>query len=268
MPGYLPLVKREFKLVLETYRDDKRNARDSEYFRPSGTQVYVGRQGSGKTVSAVHHVNKLKARYPKAILVTNLNYSRLKAIDVDTIDKVRAVINHPQFDATRYYLRFSSADSMHAVLMSVNNDKYGVIYLIDEIQTYLNALDSKNVPMSVFTEISQQRKQRKVIIGTSQLFMRMAKPLREQCDNLIMCTTSFGVLTKQRAYDAMTLEQDYNGQLIGDVRGIGFFIQTRYDRESFDTYQKIISSTDQYLLENIQAPLRFADKKGRKLKIT
>ncbi len=32
-------------------------------------------------------------------------------------------------------------------------------------------------------EVSQQRKQRKHIVGTSQQFMRLAKPLREQVKN-------------------------------------------------------------------------------------
>lgn len=260
MPGYLPLIKKHWRFTLATWLQDRRDARDSDYFRPSGTQVYVGRQGSGKTISAVRHMRQLKARFPRSILVTNLFITGLRPVPVETPENVKRVLEHPKFDARKHYIRFSSAGSMHAVLTHVNNDKYGVIYLIDEIQTYLNALDSKNVPMSVFTEISQQRKQRKVIVGTSQLFMRMAKPLREQCDNLIMCNTIAGVITFQKAYDAMTLEQDYDGSMIGNVRRKGFFVHTKADRNSYDTFQKIISGADQYELEN-----RSSDKQLKRI---
>ena len=119
-------------------------------------------------------------------------------------------------------------------------------YLIDEIHTYFNALESKNIPMYVFTEISQQRKQRKLIIGTSQLFLRMAKPFREQCDSLIICNTTFGVFTSQKAYDGMTLEQDFDGSLSGTIKKKGFFFHKRFIRNSFDTYQKVISGAEQY----------------------
>lgn len=267
MPAYLPLLKKEWSPSLKTWLDDRRNGRNPDYFQPSGTQVYVGRQGSGKTVSAVHHVLKLRARYPRSILVTNLILNSWKKVPVRNVADVRRALSDPRFDPTRHYLFFSSAESMHAVLVHVNNDIYGVIYLIDEIQTYLNALDSKNVPMYVFTEISQQRKQRKVIIGTSQLFMRMAKPLREQCDNLIMCNTVAGVLTFQKAYDAMTLEQDYDGSLVGTVRKAGFFWHTREDRNAYDTFQKIISGADQYDMTSGTQTVRMVDKKGKDIRI-
>ena len=144
--------------------------------------------------------------------------------------------------------------TLERVLVGVNNGKFGVVYIIDEIHTYFNALDSKNIPMFVFTEISQQRKQRKLIIGTSQLFMRAAKPLREQCDNVIVCSTFLGVLTLQKAYDGETLEQDYSGRLIGDKRKTGFFIHTREIRNAYDTYQKVVSGKDQ--LDAIEKPVQ------------
>jgi len=119
--------------------------------------------------------------------------------------------------------------------------------------------------MFVFTEISQQRKQRKVIIGTSQLFTRLAKPFREQCDNVIVCKTWFGVLTFQTAYDGMTLEEDFSGKLSGDVKRKGFFIHDQKIRTAFDTYQKVISAQEQY--DTIQRPQEMKFK-GKKLTIS
>ena len=42
-------------------------------------------------------------------------------------------------------------------------------------------------------EVSQQRKQRKHIVGTSQVYMRMAKPLREQIKMLFFVRIFFTV---------------------------------------------------------------------------
>jgi len=238
MSHYVKVIKREARPYLESLRDDMKARKDKEFFWPNGTQVYCGTQGSGKTISAVKHLVKLKTRWPKAKVVTNLE------------------LNVP-WD----YIQFSDMESLAKVLVEVNNGKYGVIYLIDEIHTYFNALESKNIPMFVFTEISQQRKQRKVIIGTSQLFMRLAKPFREQCDNIVMCRTFFGFITFQKAYDGMTIEQDFEGNIIGDVRKRGFFFHTRKLRNTFDTFQKVVSAQEQY--EQINRPMSF-DKKTLK----
>jgi hypothetical protein len=140
-------------------------------------------------------------------------------------------------------------DELAVVLTEVNNGTFGVSYIIDEIHTYLNALDSKNIPMYIFTEISQQRKQRKLIIGTSQLFMRVAKPMREQCDNVIKCKTIFGIFTLQHAYDGATVEQDYSGAMTGQLKKRGWFFHTRKIRSAFDTYQKVVSGSEQYAME-------------------
>lgn len=241
MSHYTGIIKREWKPSVESIKDDIKARRDKDFFWPNGTQVYCGTQGQGKTISAVRHLIKLKNRWPKAKVVTNLK------------------LNVPW---SSEIIQFQTMDELQQVLVEINNDKYGVIYLIDEIHTYFNALDSKNIPMFVFTEISQQRKQRKLIIGTSQLFMRLAKPFREQCDNIVMCRTYFGVLTKQTAYDGMTIEQDYDGNLSGTVRKRGFFVQTRAIRNAFDTYQKVVSAQEQY--EQVQRPLIF-DKKTTKM---
>lgn len=241
MSHYEGVIKKEFKAKTEALRDDIRARKDKEFFWPNGTQVYCGRQGSGKTISAVKHLIDLKKRYPKAKVVTNL-----------------------QLNVDFEYYYFQSFEQLSEMLVSVNNGKYGVIYVIDEIHTYFNALDSKNIPMFVFTEISQQRKQRKLIIGTSQLFMRLAKPFREQCDNIIICTTYFGFITKQKAYDGMTIEQDFDGNIIGDKKKTGWFVQTRKIRNVFDTFQKVVSADEQY--ESIMRPIVLDKKLAKKLR--
>lgn len=268
MSSYKNVIVKEYHASLKPIRDDIELRKNKDFFWPTGTQIYIGRQGDGKTISAVKHAIDIKKRYPKCIIVSNLSLKWLKPKTLKLTREQQAEHNElspraaesriisdlaanlaellREFDPEKEYIEFSNMDELACVLTRVNNEFYGVLYVIDEIHTYLNALDSKNVPMYVFTEISQQRKQRKAIVGTSQLFMRLAKPLREQCDNMIKCRTYFGVFTTQAAYDGATVEQDMQGKLVGTLRKRGWFFHTREIRNAFDTYQKVVSGVEQY----------------------
>lgn len=238
--SFVQFLRKNFKPKTEALRDDIKARNDPDFFPATGTQVFCGRQGSGKTISAVHTVRNIKKLYPKSILVSNVKLSEMEALRFHGNKNELKMLLH-NMDKETQYIYFSSFEELEIVLVSINNGFLGVIYLIDEIHTYFNSLDSKNVGMHVFTEISQQRKQRKLMIGTSQLFTRMAKPFREQCDNIVICSTIFGFITFQNAYDGMTLEQAYDGSISGDIKKRAWFFHDRALRNSFDTYQKVVS---------------------------
>lgn len=260
MSSYSKVITKDNWPKIKAWVNDIMNAKNPDFFPYFGTQVYTGRQGSGKTISAVKHVLNLHLKYPKAIIVSNLSLKQMNALNFDTVATLRSHIANmnPQKD----YIQFKTLDQLSAALVEVNNDIYGVLYLVDEIHTYFNALDSKNIPMYVFTEISQQRKQRKLIVGTSQLFLRTAKPFREQCDNVIVCKTYLGFITFLKAYDAMTLDQDYSGKLVGTPTRKGWFFHTEKLRESFDTYQKVVSGSEQYGTEQ-RVEVNLTNKRNR-----
>ena len=115
--------------------------------------------------------------------------------------------------------------------------------------------------MFVFTEISQQRKQRKLIIGTSQVFKRMALPFREQADNIIECFTFYGILTIQKVFQ-YPYKTDYDDNIISKPRKIGFFFHNRNIRNCFDTFQKVISANEQYN-QTTFVPVQQLNKKGK-----
>lgn len=185
-----------------------------DYFYPDGLVVFTGPQGTGKTLSAVNYVENLMKMYPKAKLVTNLilnNYPivTFKEFYNSYIQNLTEEYkkNHTKKEilkiAYNFYLNdnrvfeFSNSDD----LSRYSNDEFGVIYLIDEIQLYFNSLDSKNINPDVMVQISQQRKQRKHIVATSQVFGRMAKPLREQFSSVIVCKNFLGFIQFNRLID-------------------------------------------------------------------
>lgn len=247
MPNYETISRKELRPYLDAIKDDVALRKNKDFFRPTGTQIYSGRQGSGKTITAVKHAVAYKKRYPKSILVSNLKLNHLDPLTFSSEVELRAVLRH--IDPKTQYILFHDIDELSQALTIVNNGFYGVIYLIDEIHTYLNSLDSKNIPMWIFTEISQQRKQRKCIVGTSQLFSRSALALREQCDNVFICHTYLGVFTVYRAYSGEEIES-FNAKKDKDmakspkVRKHGYYFQSRELRGWYDTYQKVVSGLD------------------------
>lgn len=47
---------------------------DRDLFRPFGCWFYVGKQGSGKSMSLVNKLEQLRKRYPKVKIYTNMGY--------------------------------------------------------------------------------------------------------------------------------------------------------------------------------------------------
>lgn len=188
------------------------------YFVPDGLVVFVGPQGSGKTLSAVNYVYNLLELYPNCKLVTNLK------------------LNNYPFDNKRVFV-FKDNDDLKK---HKNGDK-GVIFLIDEIQLYMNSLQSKNINMDVMTQISQQRKQRIHIVCTSQVFGRMAKPLREQFSNVIYCKNYLGFIQKNQLLDRDSIEEENSSdtQLKGKVKHTSWYIHSPEYYGRYDTYYVI-----------------------------
>lgn len=123
-------------------------------------------------------------------------------------------------------------------LKFINNEKLGVLYFIDEIHLELNSLESKNVPVEVMVEISQQRKQRKHIVGTSQRYNRLAKPLREQVRDIVACKCYFGILQYNQLIDGDSTHE-VNGELTYDVRRRMIWLHSPEMYKSYDTYAKM-----------------------------
>lgn len=178
----------------------------------TGINIFTGPQGSGKSLSMVHYAKRIIKDNPKALIVYNTPLN---------------------FDFPNEKKEYSGFEDFE-----IENGIYGVIYILDEIHLILNSLESKGVPLSVIVELSQQRKQRKLILGTSQVYSRMAKPLREQIQNVIVCKNFFKLLQFNYLINAFeTKEKD--GELKVKKTKISFFFHSKEDYTNYDTYKKM-----------------------------
>mgnify|MGYP004532802799 FL=1 len=185
-------------------------ARDPEYFRHQGCIIYTGRQGNGKTIAMVEQCMMWQKEYPKAKVITNLAYTH----EDDQLEHWSQLIDY-------------------------KNGIQGVICCIDEMQNWFSSNQSKDFPAEMLQVITQNRKNRRVIMGTAQCFNRLAKPIREQATEVRKCVTLFGCITIVHRVEP---ELDSNGDVEKwHHRGFYYFVHTDDIRDSYDTY-KVIDS--------------------------
>jgi hypothetical protein len=216
--------KRKSVLYRLFYEFPKRLAHDivnrnPDEFKEYGLHMFCGEQGSGKTISVVEMLLRMKEIYPQVKIRTNMSYLYQDASIKDWKD-----------------------------LIKNENGEYGQIEVLDEIQTWFSSMESKNFPPEMLTEISQQRKQRKMLIGTAQVFSRIAKPIREQTTFVYCPLTVLGCLTIVRKTKPKYWDDEK--QVFKRYIKTYFFVHTDKIRNAFDTYKKI----ERYSVKGFKIP--------------
>lgn len=156
-------------------------------FGYAGIWLFTGAQGSGKTLLMMHTLRQMMQEYPNAITVSNISIYGVPSYVYTGVE-----------DFEKY-----------------NNGSKGTIFVIDEIHTLYSSLQSAKMPESTLTVWSQNRKNRRVILGTSQRFTRVAKGIREQTTYNYECTKPL----LNRFYSYRIKEGDMyddNGKYIGE----------------------------------------------------
>lgn len=159
---------------ISSYLRESDLKRDRKEFPYQGLWIFSGAQGSGKTLLMMHLVAEMHKQYPDAIIVSNISIFGLPCVPFRGIE-----------DFEKY-----------------KNGEKGVIFIIDEIHTLWSSLQSAKMPESTLTVWSQNRKNRRVILGTSQRFTRVAKGIREQTLYNYECTKPFLCFYRYRIIEA------------------------------------------------------------------
>jgi len=159
--------------LIDIYRAIRYGRKFIEY----GLTMYCGRQGAGKTMAIVEYLERMKIKYPDAVIVTNFGY----------LGQNRAMDSWQDF-------------------LEIRNGEDGVIFAIDELQNEYDSSKWNTFPEGLLSQVTQQRKQKVKIVASSQVYTRVVKQLREQCFQVVECRTLAGRWTFTRCFDA----QDYN----------------------------------------------------------
>lgn len=182
--------------------------RDPEFFKYQGMIIFEGRQGSGKTTSMVEYAMNMQKEYPLAKCITNLAYTK----EDESLTDWRMLINY-------------------------KNGIRGVIVCMDELQNWFSSNDSKNFPPEMLEVITQNRKNRRIILGTSQNFYLLSKAIRTQTTEVRRCATLLGCLTIVRRFEPVL---DAEGNVAEwKKKGMYFFVHNKELRDSYDTFKVI-----------------------------
>lgn len=181
---------------------------DKNVFDASGLILFEGKQGFGKTISMIRYASLLKARFPEALVVSN----------------TKTIFN----DIDLYGWK---------PLTDTKNGKFGVIVLLDEISIWFNNRNYKNFPPEMIQVITQNRKNRRVILGTCQNLTMCDKAIRLQTTCIVKAFTLCNCIT-------INLWQipdfDSEGNIVKRrFKKITWFVQDDFLRSCYDTYSVI-----------------------------
>lgn len=182
--------------------------RQPDFFRPQGLIIFTGRQGNGKTTALMQYAIDLLDTYPKAKCLSNTKF----AYQNEKLSHWKQLVDY-------------------------KNEHKGIVVIMDELQNWFGSNQSRNFPPEMLGVITQNRKNRRVILGTAQNFYLLAKAIRSQCTEIRQCVTLAGVLTIVVRREPV-IDND------GDVkdlkyRGIYFFVHSERLRNSYDTWSVV-----------------------------
>lgn len=213
------LLKKIFILMPKQYIEDL-FSRPADFFPYQGMIIFEGRQGSGKTISMVRYMKDMQYEFPDALCTTNLAYT-------DENKPLKA----------------------WTMLIDYKNGYKGVIVAMDELQNWFSSNDSKNFPPEMLSLITQNRKNRRIILGTSQNFYLLAKAIRSQATEVRRCATYFGCLTVVRRLEPIL---DSEGNVVEwKKRGIYCFVHDKELRDSYNTWKVIENLRKSGFKENV-----------------
>ena len=161
----------------------KKRTKDPKKQFPIGSMVYVAHQGQGKTLSMTDYAFRIRKEFPESLI-----YSNIKLFGID------------------YKFIFSDEDVKEA--LSVQNGSKGVLVLLDEAHLYFGK--KTGISLDVLTAISQQRKDRRRIVFSSQIWEELDISLRKQVKDIMKCRKIFGRFILIERQDGESLHYDKN----------------------------------------------------------
>lgn len=205
-PKRVPLLRQMFidaprRYILDIFE------REPDYFGACGIHMFCGEQGSGKTMAMVESILRLQKTYPLSKAITNFGLTS----ENDALEQWQMLIDY-------------------------TNGKQGVIVGIDEIQNWF--MSGKNqLPEGMLEVVTQNRKNRRILFCTAQVFTRVSKAIREQVTLVYEPHTFLGCFTVVLVYKP---KFDSEGNVKERKwRNLYAFVHTDELRNAYDTYKAI-----------------------------
>lgn len=181
----------------------------------------MGAQGKGKTISATKLIIERLEKYPKCQFITNVEIEGIK--------------NKTTF--------FSNSNELVEILKKeiVAEQREGYLIFIDEIHVVLAELFGTTDPIFL-TFLSQQRKLSINIIGTSQMYNKLPRVIRDylrQSGQIILCNNFAKAIQINKRLNMENIEENSKNNLIWNGCKLQFFFHTIELYERYNTFAVI-----------------------------
>ena len=184
---------------------------------PVGSRVYKGYQGQGKTLSMVKYAFDIQKHFPNCHIFSNI-----------------------KIDGLEHYHYLENDDDVKKAL-EFSNGADGVLVLLDEAHLYFNK--KSGISLDVLTAISQQRKDRRRIVFSSQIWEELDISLRKQVKEIVSCRCFFGLIQFNRIYDGESLTWDkLSSSYVANKKYTEIFKHYDVLYNCYSTYQKIFTN--------------------------
>lgn len=124
--------------------------------------------------------------------------------------------------------------------------------MLDEAHLYFGRKDG--IPLDLLTCISQQRKDRRRLIFSSQIWEELDLSLRKQVKEIVHCRCIFKKIQVNTVSDGETLHYDKQlSRFCADKKYTEIFKHNQEYYTRYDTYQKIITNEEYQALPTVSA---------------
>lgn len=194
---------------------------------PTGSRIYIGHQGKGKTLSMVHYTMQMRRKFPDCLIFSNV------------------LLDLPAGG----YTYFSTDKELERAL-EVSNGENGIIFLIDEAHLFFRK--KQGIPLYVLSAISQQRKDRRRLVFSSQIWEELDISTRKQVKEVVKCRRVLNMQVN-RILDGESIHYDHlQSAYVMDPLGYEIYKHNEDLYDVYDTKQKIVRNID--MLEGGEAP--------------
>lgn len=183
---------------------------------PVGMTVYKGLQGKGKSLSMTKDAYDIKAEFPMCNVYSNM---RLKDIKYNFISNNDDLIN----------------------ALNTNNGSNGTLFVLDEAQNLFNK--KSGVPFEVMAQFCQNRKNRRAILMTTQIWEDLDVMLRKQVKTVVNCNCIFGKIQVNTYHNGEELSFDkMTGEYVAPKRFTKIFKHNDIYYNRYDTLEVITTN--------------------------
>lgn len=176
----------------------------------------------------VNDIYQCRKIFPKSIICSNL---LLKNLD---------------------YILIKDNIDLHNCL-KIQNGEDGVLIALDEAHLFFNKKDG--ISLDVLTCISQQRKDRRKIFFTTQIWEELDVSLRKQVKEVVNCN-NIGRIQINKIIDGESIVFDKMlGTWVGDTKAYAIYKHNKELYQKYDTYQKIINNQEYHREFRVETPI-------------